>query len=43
MGTGCAEDWLIASLLANCHSCLYSNEVSTYFGVPVPDLEEYLG
>ena len=34
--------WLIATLLANCHSCLYGNQVSQYFGVPTPDLEDYL-
>jgi hypothetical protein len=34
--------WLIATLLTNCHSCLYGNQTSMYFQVPTPDLGEYL-
>jgi hypothetical protein len=34
--------WLIATLLTNCHSCLYGNQTSQYFQVPAPDLEDYL-
>ncbi len=33
----------IATLLANCHMCLYGSEISRYFGVTPPTLEEYLG
>ena len=34
--------FLIATLLTNCHSCLYGNQTSQYFQVPTPDLEDYL-
>lgn len=34
--------WKNATLLANCHSCFYSNEISTYFEVPTPSIEDYL-
>jgi hypothetical protein len=37
-----ASYWQIATLLTNCHSCLYGNQTSAYFGVPTPDLEDYL-
>ena len=37
-----ASYWLSATLLANCHSCLYGNQTSQYFRVPTPDLEDYL-
>ena len=37
-----AKYWFAAVLLTNCHSCLYSNQTSMYFGVPTPDLEDYL-
>ncbi len=32
-----------ATLLANCHTCLYGSEILSYFGVTPPTLEEYLG
>lgn len=32
----------VATLLANCHACLYGNPVSAFFGVEPPTLEEYL-
>ncbi|KAK8780176.1 hypothetical protein V5799_018485 [Amblyomma americanum] len=31
-----------SALLANCHTCLYSAQVSQYFGVDPPSLEVYL-
>lgn len=34
--------YLVAALLTNCHSCLYSNQIATSFGLPSPTLEEYL-
>ena len=37
-----ASYWRVACLLTNCHSCLYSNQTSMYFGIPTPDLEDYL-
>ena len=37
-----ASYWMIATLLTNCHSCLYSNQTSGYFQVPTPDLADYL-
>lgn len=37
-----AKFYLNAVLLTNCHSCLYGCETSLYFGVPTPDLEDYL-
>ncbi len=30
------------TLLANCHTCCYGSEVSSYFGLPPPSLDEYL-
>ena len=37
-----ASYWRIATLLTNCHSCLYGNQTSKYFLVPTPPLEVYL-
>lgn len=37
-----ASYWQIATLLTNCHSCLYGNQTSRYFRVPTPELEDYL-
>ncbi len=34
--------YLIATILTNCRACLYGNEVSQYFGIAPPVLEEYL-
>lgn len=34
--------YYVAALLTNCHSCLYSNQVASYFNMPPPSLEEYL-
>lgn len=31
-----------AALLSNCHSCLYGNQTSSYFGLMPVSLEEYL-
>ena len=42
-GQAVGADWQICTLLTNCHSCLYGNEVAKYFVVPTPDLEDYLG
>ena len=32
----------VAVLLTNCHTCLYANETSSYFGLKPPTLQEYL-
>ena len=40
--TAPAADWLILTLLTNCNGCFYGNEVSQQFGVPTPEIEEYL-
>lgn len=32
----------VAVILANCHSCMYGNQVSTYFGLETPCLFDYL-
>ncbi|XP_070387683.1 uncharacterized protein [Dermacentor albipictus] len=32
----------VSALLANCHTCLYGSQVSTYFGLEPPALEMYL-
>ena len=32
----------LATLLTNCHTCLYGSQVSDYFGVAPPNLEDYL-
>lgn len=32
-----------ATLLVNCHTCLYGSQTSTYFELQPPNLEEYLG
>ncbi|XP_029849030.2 uncharacterized protein LOC115331130 [Ixodes scapularis] len=32
----------VATLLANCHTCLYGSQVTSYFHVDAPSLEEYL-
>ena len=37
-----ASYWRVAALLTNCHSCLYGNQTSVYFGVPTPGLFDYL-
>ncbi|GFO31027.1 hypothetical protein PoB_005753200 [Plakobranchus ocellatus] len=34
--------FLVATILANCHTCLYSSQTSEYFNLPPPSLEEYL-
>lgn len=34
--------FLVASVLINCHTCLYGSLTSTYFGVEPPSLETYL-
>jgi hypothetical protein len=31
----------VATLLTNCHSCLYSNQTAKYYAIPTPDLEDY--
>jgi hypothetical protein len=35
-----ASYWLIAVMLTNCHTCLYECVISSFFGIPSPDLEE---
>ena len=37
-----ASYWLIATMLTNCHSCFYGNNTSVYFGVPCPEVEDFL-
>jgi hypothetical protein len=34
--------FLVASLLTNCHVCLYGGVVNRYFGILPPPLESYL-
>lgn len=34
--------FLAATILTNCHTCLYGAQENSYFGVPSPDLMEYL-
>jgi hypothetical protein len=34
--------YFVATLLTNCHSCLYSNQTSVYFNHPTPTLQYYL-
>ena len=37
-----AKYYSVASLLTNCHTCLYGSLTTTYFGVEPPSLETYL-
>ena len=37
-----AQFYVVATVLANCFSCLYGNQVSTYFESSPPSLDEYL-
>ncbi|XP_061182302.1 uncharacterized protein LOC133190627 [Saccostrea echinata] len=37
-----AKYYLVASLLTNCHTCLYGSVTSEYFNLPPPTLEEYM-
>lgn len=32
----------VTGILANCHTCVYGSQVSDYFGVAPPCLEDYL-
>lgn len=32
----------VATLLTNCHTCLYGGQVNSYFEIDPPELEEYL-
>ena len=34
--------YLVATLLKNCHTCLYGNQTSKYFNLSPPDLFDYL-
>ena len=34
--------YLVAVVLANCHTCLYGSQTSTFFGLDPPVLEDYL-
>ena len=34
--------YLVASILVNCHTCLYGSQTSTYFNLDPPSLETYL-
>ena len=33
--------YMVASILINCHTCLYGSQTSTYFNVHPPSLESY--
>lgn len=33
----------VAAILTNCHTCLYGGQVSTYFNIVPPTLNEYFG
>jgi hypothetical protein len=37
-----AKYYLVATLLTNCHTCLYGSLTTTFFGVDPPSLETYL-
>ena len=37
-----AKYYLVASLLTNCHTCLYGSLTSTFFDMDPPTLESYL-
>ena len=37
-----AKYYMVGAILANCHTCLYGSQTSTFFGVDPPELEEYL-
>jgi len=41
-GNNIAKCYFIATLMRNCHVCLYHNETSEYFGVEPPALEVYM-
>ena len=32
----------VAAIMTNCHTCLYGSQVSTYFGMKPPSIDEYL-
>lgn len=34
--------YLVATILTNCHTCLYGSQTSTFFNVSPPELETYL-
>lgn len=34
--------WPVANMLNNCHTCLNGSQTNLYFGIPAPELEEYL-
>ena len=34
--------YLVASILVNCHTCLYGSQTSTFFNLEPPSLETYL-
>lgn len=37
-----AKYYLVATILTNCHTCLYGSQTSTYFDLEPPLLETYL-
>lgn len=37
-----AKQFKVAVILANCHTCIYGSQTSTFFEVSPPSLEEYL-
>lgn len=34
--------YVIGALLSNCYACMYENNISNYFGMAAPSIEEYL-
>ena len=34
--------YLVSTILTNCHTCLHGNEISKYFDLAPPSIEEYL-
>jgi hypothetical protein len=37
-----ATVYQVATILANCHTCLYGSPTSEYFGLQPPSVDEYL-
>jgi nuclease HARBI1 len=44
LGSACGvgQQYCVASLLTNCHTCLYGSQVSSYFNCSPPALEAYI-
>jgi hypothetical protein len=37
-----SHQFKVATILTNCHTCLYGSQTSTFFNVSSPNLEDYL-